>query len=86
VLVALDRLVARGLLDRRRPRRRRDRTGSAGGGALGELVDVFQPSRTHATQELERRRHDRQDAGDGAPPVDLEAGTARLDAEPDGDR
>jgi hypothetical protein len=84
LLVLVDRLVARGLLDRRRPRRPRDASGggSAGGGLVGDLIDVFQPSRTHTTDELERRRHDRQDAGDGAPPVDLDAGTARVDAAP----
>lgn len=84
LLVLVDRLVALGLLDRRRPRRRRDPEGggSAGSGMVGELIDVFQPSRTHTTEELERRRHDLQDAGDGAPPVDLDAGTARVDADP----
>lgn len=85
LLVVLDRLVARGLFDARaprRPRRRRDPAGaSAGSGMVGELIDVFQPSRTHATEELERRRHDRQDVGDTAPPVDLDAGTARVDAD-----
>lgn len=86
LLVLVDRLVARGLLDRRRRRPHRDRAGggSAGSGLVGELIDVFQPSRTHTTDELERRRRDRQDAGDGAPPVDLDAGTARVDAAPAG--
>ena len=83
LLVALDRLVARGAFDRRRPRSRPTPSGGGGAsGALGELVDVFQPSRTHVTEEQERRRHDRQDAGDAAPPIDLDAGTAEVDAHP----
>jgi hypothetical protein len=85
LLIALDRLVARGVFDRRRPRSRpRPKLSGGGGasGALGELVDVFQPSRTHVTEEQERRRHDRQDAGDAAPPIDLDAGTVQLDADP----
>ena len=86
LLVLLDRLVAWGLLDLRVPdrsRRRRDAGGAAAGsGMVGELIDVFQPSRTHTTAEQDRVRHDRQDAGDAAPPVDLDAGTARVDAEP----
>jgi hypothetical protein len=82
LLLALDRAVARGVLDRRRPRKRRAASGGGASGALGELVDVFQPSRTHVTDEQERQRHDRQDAGDAAPPVDLDAGTAHVDAAP----
>jgi hypothetical protein len=83
LLIALDRLVARGVFDRRRPRSRPNPSGGGGaGGALGELVDVFQPSRTHVTEEQERRRHGRQDAGDAAPPIDLDAGTVQLDADP----
>jgi hypothetical protein len=82
LLVALDRLVARGVFDRRRARSRPNPSGGGGASALGELVDVFQPSRTHVTEEQERRRHDRQDAGDAAPPIDLDAGTVQLDADP----
>jgi hypothetical protein len=83
LLIALDRLVARGVFDRRRPRSRPKPSGGGGAsGALGELVDVFQPSRTHVTEEQERRGHDRQDAGDAAPPIDLDAGTVQLDADP----
>lgn len=81
LLVVLDRVVARGALDRRRPRRPRS-SGTAAAGALGDLIDVFQPSRAHVVEEQERQRHDRQDDGDGAPPVDLDAGVVRLDAEP----
>lgn len=87
LLVLLDRLVAWGLLDLRVPdrsrRRRRDaRGGAAGSGMVGELIDVFQPSRAHTTEEQDRMRHDRQDVGDAAPPVDLDAGIARVDAGP----
>jgi hypothetical protein len=83
LLIALDRLVARGVFDRRRPRSRPNPSGGGGtSSALGELVDVFQPSRTHVTEEQERRSHDRQDAGDAAPPIDLDAGTVQLDADP----
>jgi len=86
LLVLLDRLVAWGLLGLRargRSRRRHRDSGSAaaGSGMVGELIDVFQPSRTHTTEEQDRVRHDRQDVGDAAPPVDLDAGTARVDAE-----
>jgi hypothetical protein len=84
LLVVLDRVVAHGVLDRGRPRTPRSprASGTAAAGALGDLIDVFQPSRTHVVEEQERQRHDRQDDGDGAPPVDLDAGTVRLgDAE-----
>lgn len=87
LLGVLDRLVAHGVLRGPRRRRARPTTGGDGAasGALGELVEVFQPSRTHVTEERERRRHDRQHAGDAAPPVDLDAGTAWVDPAP-GDR
>lgn len=83
LVVAADRLVALGAFDRCRPRVRRPRTrGSSGVGALGELIEVFQPSRTHVTDEQQRQRHTLQDAGDAAPPIDLDAGVARVDAAP----
>ncbi|AEE46374.1 DUF6191 domain-containing protein [Cellulomonas fimi] len=78
VLVAADRMVARGWFDRRRPKVRVP-SGSAGSGMFGGLVEVFQPSLQHLTAEQDRRRHDVQLAGDAAPPVDLDAGIARLD-------
>ncbi|NKY40660.1 DUF6191 domain-containing protein [Cellulomonas septica] len=80
VLVVVDRLVARGVFDRRSPRpRTRVPSGSAASGMFGGLVDVFQPSREHLTQEQDRQRLDIQHAGDTAPPVDLDAGVARID-------
>ncbi|MFC4614412.1 DUF6191 domain-containing protein [Cellulomonas algicola] len=78
VLVVVDRLVARGLFDRRRPRTRVP-SGSAASGMFGGLVDVFQPNREYLTQEQDRQRLDIQHAGDTAPPVDLDAGVARID-------
>ncbi|MBD9700012.1 hypothetical protein IGS67_11000 [Flavimobilis sp. GY10621] len=67
-----------------RPRhddRRRETTGSdIASGMLGEMLEIFQPSRTTLTEERERVRHDRLQTGAAAPPfgVDLEAGTAVL--------
>ncbi|WP_298455645.1 DUF6191 domain-containing protein [uncultured Cellulomonas sp.] len=82
-VVAIDRLVARGVLDRRgrRPRggrRARGAGGAAAAGALADLIEVFQPSRAHVVEERERRRDERRHPGDGAPPVDLDAGVADL--------
>ncbi len=62
-------------------RRRRPGRGSAvASGLLGDLVEIFQPSRRHVEAELERRRLDVQHPGTGAAPVDvdLEAGVAYL--------
>lgn len=56
---------------------------SAGSGALGELVEVFQPSRENVTAERERQRLDiAQRPAEGEPfgHVDLDAGTARIEA------
>lgn len=64
---------------------RRSSTGSdVASGMLGELLEIFQPSRTTLTEERERVRHDRQQAGSAAPPfgVDLDAGTAVLPSSP----
>ncbi|MBO9553973.1 DUF6191 domain-containing protein [Cellulomonas sp.] len=82
VLVALDRAVARGWFDRRHPRRHRPSESSAASGMFGDLVEIFQPNRVHLTTEQERQRLDIQHAGDTAPPVDLDAGTARVDRPP----
>ena len=52
---------------------------SSGSGMLGELVEVFQPSREHVTAEVERQRLDmaqRPVEGDPFDDVDLDAGTA----------
>ncbi|GIG19829.1 hypothetical protein Cch01nite_05530 [Cellulomonas chitinilytica] len=82
VLVAVDRAVARGWFDRRRPRPYRPAESSSASGMLGDLVELFQPNRVHLTAEQERQRLDIQHAGDAAPPVDLDAGTARVDGPP----
>jgi hypothetical protein len=57
--------------------------GGGAGGVLGDLLDVFQPSRHHLVEEQERRRHHAQLPDSGAPgapgvDVDLEAGIAYL--------
>ena len=64
----------RGIL-RRTNKRRSGTTGGAG--LVGDLIDVFQPTRTHTVAEAERQRLDivqapSPDTGDG--PVDLESG------------
>jgi len=81
-LAALDRAVAYGWFDRRRPRRHRPSEASAASGMFGDIVEIFQPNRVHLTAEQERQRLDIQHAGDTAPPVDLDAGTARVDRPP----
>ncbi len=55
---------------------------SAGSGMFGELVEIFQPSRVHLTQERERQRLDiAQTPAEGAPfGVGLDAGVAYLPA------
>lgn len=82
VVVAADRAVARGWFDRRRPRPYEPTGSTSASGILGDLVEVFQPNRVHLTAEQERQRLDIQHAGDNAPPVDLDAGTVRLDPPP----
>ena len=64
-LLALDRAVARGWFDRRAPRPRR--TGGGPTGALGDLVELFQPSQVHLTAELERQQQDIRQTPDDAP-------------------
>jgi hypothetical protein len=81
VVVAVDRAVARGWFDRR-PREHRPTGAPAASGMLGDLIEVFQPNRVHLTAEQERQRLEIQHAGDAAPAVDLDAGTARLDPPP----
>ncbi|MFE4466184.1 DUF6191 domain-containing protein [Oerskovia sp. NPDC056781] len=81
-VVAIERMVS----GRSRDRRLGDRRGSgesAGAGAFGELVDVFQPSRVHLTEEKERQRLDIAQAPSTAPPVDvdLEAGVVVFSAD-----
>ena len=79
LLVGVDRAVAAGWFDRRRPRSRpAPREGSSvASGLLGDLVEVFQPSRHHVTDEQDRQALDvRQTPADGPP--DLESGVILL--------
>lgn len=82
LLVAVDRMTARGWFDRRRPRERRPAEGAAASGMLGDLIDVFQPNRVHLTAEQERQKLDIQQTGDSAGRLDLDSGVVRLDPEP----
>ena len=77
VVVALTERLA----NARRPEPR-DGGESAGSGMLGELAEIFQPSRAHVTAERERQRLDIvQTPAEGAPfGVDLDAGIAYLPA------
>lgn len=81
LLVALDRMVARGWFDRRRPRQRRTTDSAAASGVLGDLIDVFQPNRVHLTAEQERQKLDIKQTGDAAGRLDLDSGVVRLDPE-----
>lgn len=81
-VVAIERMVS----GRARERERGELTGSGesvGSGAFGALVDVFQPSRVHLTEEKERQRLDIAQAPSTAPPidVDLESGVVVFSAE-----
>ncbi|WP_125774705.1 DUF6191 domain-containing protein [Antribacter gilvus] len=64
---------------RRRPEGPVDGSGAMSG-VFGELVEVFQPSSVHLTEELQRKRHDVQPAPDAdpGPRIDLEKGVAVL--------
>jgi Family of unknown function (DUF6191) len=66
-------------------RRPRDGDGVTSG-FLGDLIEVFQPSRRHVEAERERRQSHAQLPESGAPPllVDLDAGVAYLPAPPAG--
>ena len=84
-LGALDRIVAHwGPRVDDAPRRPRpDHAGrSVGSGALGDLIEVFQPSHHHLVQEQERQRGEVRQTGSAAPPfgIDLDAGVATLAA------
>ena len=84
LVVAVDRAVARGWFDRRRPRRERRAEGvSVASGMLGDLVEVFQPSRTQVTEEQQRRFLDIRQAPDTDPPLDLDQGVVALPPRPD---
>lgn len=90
LLIAVDRAVAAGWFDRRRPRPRpatREGSGVASG-LLGDLVEVFQPSRHHVTDEQDRHALDIRQAPVEGPP-DLDSGVVVLPpplAERDRDR
>ncbi|MHB1490459.1 MAG: DUF6191 domain-containing protein [Cellulomonas sp.] len=83
LLVVIDRAVAalgaRGHLPERSRRTRP--LGSAGSGALGELIDVFQPGHRTLVAEQERQRLDIHQTPGEAPPftIDLDAGVAVVD-------
>ncbi|MCB7137930.1 DUF6191 domain-containing protein [Cellulosimicrobium marinum] len=59
-----------------RARRAAEHGESAGSGMFGEIVEIFQPSRTHVTEEKERQRLDVvQRPAEGRPfDVDLDTG------------
>lgn len=83
LVVVLDRLLASGVLDRpRRERPDRAAGGPTATGAFGELVEIFQPSRVHLTEELDRQRLETDLVGDSAPPVDLDSGVVHLPPPP----
>lgn len=83
-LVAIDRVVARwagGVGEARRtPRSARARRSGGGSGALGDLIEVFQPNHQHLVAEQSRQRGEIREVGSGAPPlgIDLERGVATL--------
>lgn len=79
LLLGLDRAVARGWFDRRSPRPYRPVGSSVASGALGDLMDVFQPNREYLEAEKERQRLDIRQSGDAAPQLDLDSGVVRLD-------
>jgi hypothetical protein len=80
VLVAVDRVLlwaeSRGWVYWRRSKPEP----SGGSGALGELIELFQPSRRHVVEERQRQHLTADLPESGAPPlgVDLEAGVVRL--------
>src|SRR3954453_23923386 len=79
VLLAVDRMVARGWFDRRAPRERPVIPATSGSGFLGAPIDVFQPNHVHLTAEQARQQADIQHAEDAAPPIDLDSGRGRID-------
>jgi hypothetical protein len=54
-------------------------SGRAGGGGLGEslvdLASIFEPANRHLAAERRRQKANRRQAGQGAPPFDLELDT-----------
>lgn len=83
LLVVIDRVVAfldaHGHLPVRS--RRAWTPGPAGSGALGELIDLFQPGHRTLVAEQERQRLDIHQSPGEAPPfaIDLDAGVAMVD-------
>ncbi len=64
--------------------RRRSPDGRGGGGPLGDVFDIFQPSRQYLVAERDRQRLTiaQRETGEPQPDIDLDRGTARLDAPP----
>ncbi|MCB2174300.1 MAG: hypothetical protein KQH57_00685 [Actinomycetales bacterium] len=84
-LVVVDRLTAAGVFDRRGDRPRERRPGGGGGaGALGSLLDFYDPSHRHLTEEQQREKSTTvQVPGEAPPLIDLDAGTAVIESEGD---
>lgn len=85
VLVVVDRLTAAGVFDRRGDRPRERRPGGGGGaGALGAVLDFYDPSHRHLTEEQQRERSTTvQVPGEAPPLIDLDAGTAVIERDRD---
>lgn len=85
VLVVVDRLTAAGVFDRRGDRPRERRPGGGGGaGALGSLLDFYDPSHRHLTEEQQREKSTTvQVPGEAPPLIDLDAGTAVIERDRD---
>ena len=63
--------------------RRRPRRAVTGGGVLGELIEVLQPSRGHVVEERDRQLLVIDAVESGAPmDVDLDAGRVRIRRQP----
>lgn len=89
VVVALTVLLVVGItrfISGAEARARRDAGGgeSASSGMFGEIVEIFQPSRTHLTEEKERQRLDIvQRPAEGRPfDVDLDDGVVYVPTDP----
>lgn len=85
ILVLVDRLTAAGVFDRRDDRPRERRPGGGGGaGALGALLDFYDPSHQHLTEEQQREKSTTvQVPGEAPPLIDLDAGTAVIERDDD---
>ncbi len=82
--VAVDRMAvwaeARGWIYRRR----RSPEPRGGGGPLGDVFELFQPSRQHLVAERDRQRLTiaQRESDEPQPEIDLDGGTARLSPPP----